>query len=39
MRFMLNYVHADIDKASLTAPSNSVGAKVDAIALRSQVAW
>jgi phosphate-selective porin OprO/OprP len=39
IRFMLNYVHADIDKASLTAPTNSVGAKVDAIALRSQVAW
>ena len=39
MRFMLNYVHANIDKASLTSPSNSVGATVDAIALRSQVAW
>jgi len=39
MRFMLNYVHADIDKKSLTAPSNPVGAAVDAIALRSQVAW
>ena len=39
IRFMLNYVHADIDKKSLTAPSNSVGTTVDAIALRSQVAW
>ncbi|MDB5409991.1 MAG: porin [Rhodospirillales bacterium] len=39
IRFMLNYVHADIDKKSLTAPTNSVGATVDAIALRSQVAW
>jgi phosphate-selective porin OprO/OprP len=39
IRFMLNYVHADIDKKSLTAPSNPVGATVDAIALRSQVAW
>jgi phosphate-selective porin OprO/OprP len=39
IRFMLNYVHADIDKKSLTAPSNSVGDTVDAIALRSQVAW
>jgi phosphate-selective porin OprO/OprP len=39
MRFMLNYVHADIDRKSLTAPTNSIGATVDAIALRSQVAW
>ncbi len=39
IRFMLNYVHADIDKMNLTAPSNPIGATVDAIALRSQVAW
>jgi phosphate-selective porin OprO/OprP len=39
IRFMLNYVHADIDRKSLTVPSNSTGATVDAIALRSQVAW
>jgi phosphate-selective porin OprO/OprP len=40
IRFMLNYVHAEIDKNSLTAPvGGAVGAKVDAIALRSQVAW
>jgi phosphate-selective porin OprO/OprP len=39
MRFMLNYVHADIDRKSVTAPSNPTGASVDAIALRSQVAW
>jgi phosphate-selective porin OprO/OprP len=39
MRFMLNYVHADIDRKSLTAPASSIGASVDAIALRSQVAW
>jgi phosphate-selective porin OprO/OprP len=39
IRFMLNYVHADIDRKSLTVPTNSTGATVDAIALRSQVAW
>src|SRR5260221_76778 len=39
IRFMLNYVHADIDRKSLTAPANSIGASVDAIAVRSQVAW
>lgn len=40
IRFMLNYVHADIDKNSLTTPVGApVGATVDAIALRSQVAW
>jgi phosphate-selective porin OprO/OprP len=39
IRFMLNYVHADIDRKSLTAPSTPIGATVDAIALRSQVAW
>jgi phosphate-selective porin OprO/OprP len=39
IRFMLNYVHADIDRKSLTAPSSPIGATVDAIALRSQVAW
>jgi hypothetical protein len=39
MRFLLNYVHADIDRKSLTAPTSSTGASVDAIALRSQVAW
>jgi phosphate-selective porin OprO and OprP len=40
IRFMLNYVHAEIDKTSLTAPVGAaVGAKVDAIALRSQVVW
>jgi hypothetical protein len=42
MRFMLNYVHADFDKANssssgiLGAP---IGATMDAIALRTQVAW
>jgi hypothetical protein len=36
---MLNYVHADIDRKSLTAPSSPIGATVDAIAVRSQVAW
>ena len=42
MRFMLNYIHADFDKANssssgiLGAP---IGATMDAIALRTQVAW
>jgi hypothetical protein len=37
---MLNYVHADIDKNNLAAPvGTATGATVDAIALRSQVAW
>jgi phosphate-selective porin OprO and OprP len=40
IRFMLNYVHADIDKNNLAAPVGAAtGATVDAIALRSQVAW
>jgi phosphate-selective porin OprO/OprP len=42
MRFMLNYIHADYDKANsgssgiLGAP---IGATIDAIALRTQVVW
>jgi phosphate-selective porin OprO/OprP len=42
MRFMLNYIHADFDKVNsgssgiLGAP---IGASLDAIALRTQVAW
>ena len=42
MRFMVNYIHADYDKANssssgiLGAP---IGATIDAIALRTQVAW
>jgi len=44
MRFMLNYVHADFDKANSTAASGvaagaPVGLTSDAIALRTQVAW
>jgi phosphate-selective porin OprO and OprP len=40
IRFMLNYVHADIDKNSLAAPVGAAtGATVDAIAVRSQIAW
>ena len=43
MRFMLNYVHADFDKANTASTSvpfgKNIGATVDAIALRTQVAW
>ena len=43
MRFMLNYIHADFDKANTSSTSvpfgANVGARVDAIALRTQVAW
>lgn len=49
MRFMLNYIHADFDKANpatttvagigTTLIGRPVGASMDAIALRTQVAW
>jgi phosphate-selective porin OprO/OprP len=43
MRFMLNYIHADFDKANTSSSSvpfgSNIGATVDAIALRTQVAW
>ena len=43
MRFMLNYIHADFDKANTASTSvpfgSQIGATVDAIALRTQVAW
>lgn len=44
MRFMLNYVHMDFDKANPSTVGKAligtpVGATSDAIALRSQVAW
>jgi phosphate-selective porin OprO/OprP len=49
MRFMLNYIHADFDKANpatatvagigTTLIGAPVGTTVDAIALRTQVAW
>jgi phosphate-selective porin OprO/OprP len=43
MRFMLNYIHADYDKANSSSSSGvlgqQIGATVDAIALRTQVAW
>jgi phosphate-selective porin OprO/OprP len=48
MRFMLNYVHSDFDKANpaattyqgvITPIGGPIGASIDAIALRTQVAW
>jgi phosphate-selective porin OprO/OprP len=44
MRFMLNYVHSELDKANSTAVAGAalgvpVGYKFDAIAIRTQVAW
>ena len=44
MRFMLNYVHSELDKVNGTAATGAalgvpIGYKFDAIALRSQVAW
>ena len=42
MRFMINYVHADFDKANSGSSGilgQPVGATMDAIALRTQVAW
>ncbi len=42
MRFMLNYVHTDFDKANSGSSGPlgiPVGATIDAIALRTQVAW
>jgi phosphate-selective porin OprO/OprP len=42
MRFMLNYVHADFDKANSSSSGilgQPVGATMDAIALRTQVVW
>jgi hypothetical protein len=41
MRFMLNYVHADYDKVNSGSGvlGSQIGATMDAIALRTQVAW
>ncbi len=44
MRFMLNYIHTDYDKANPATSGGvpigrNIGATVDAIAIRSQVAW
>ncbi|HEX4507795.1 MAG TPA: porin [Alphaproteobacteria bacterium] len=42
MRFMLNYIHADYDKANTGSSGilgSNIGASLDAIALRTQVAW
>ena len=43
MRFMLNYIHTDFDKANTSSTSvlygTNIGANIDAIALRTQVAW
>jgi len=42
MRFMLNYIHADVDKknsGSSGVLGSQIGATMDAIALRTQVAW
>ena len=42
MRFMVNYIHADYDKANSSSSGilgQQVGATIDAIALRTQVAW
>jgi phosphate-selective porin OprO/OprP len=44
LRFMLNYVHSELDKANSTAVTGAalgvpVGYKLDGIALRSQFAW
>jgi phosphate-selective porin OprO and OprP len=42
MRFMLNYVHTDLNKVSLNAagvPTAETGAKADAVAARAQVTW
>jgi phosphate-selective porin OprO and OprP len=42
MRFMLNYIHTDFDKANSSSSGivgAPIGATMDAIALRTQVAW
>lgn len=44
MRFMLNYVHVDFDKAATSAATgiplgSPIGTQINAIALRSQVNW
>jgi len=42
MRFMLNYIHTDFDKANSSSSGivgSPIGATADAIALRTQVAW
>jgi len=44
LRFMLDYLHTDYDKANPTATSSvpqgaPIGASIDALALRTQVAW
>jgi phosphate-selective porin OprO/OprP len=42
MRFMLNYIHSDFNKANSSSSGilgQPVGATMDAIALRTQVAW
>ena len=42
MRFMLNYIHTDFDKANSSSSGivgTPIGATMDAIALRTQVAW
>jgi len=43
MRFMINYIHADFDKANSSSSSvplgSAIGANVDALALRTQVTW
>lgn len=44
LRFMFNYVHSELDKANGTAVTGAalgvpVGYKMDAVALRTQVAW
>jgi len=39
LRFMLDYIHANVDKQSSATNSTQVGAKMDAIALRTQFAF
>lgn len=39
IRFMVNYVHGDIDKQASAVSSSDVGAKFDAVAMRTQVAF
>lgn len=38
LRFMLNYIHADVDKSAAAAPTD-VGGTMNAVALRTQFAW
>lgn len=38
MRFMLNYIHGDVDKTQAATPHN-IGGTMDAVALRSQFAF